>query len=185
MQTRKWQDVALAEGVLSEPTQGEDRIVVWLFGGREEGFFRWERISNVARAETITETGVCTTPATAIVARRRERAGLGKLFSGLRRSSGDRSWTLPNGDTAEQVGERRTDLVLAWADDDALVLDDAALRTRLPAAETVRKIGENLFVVFGVETKRPAPEPELPAGTPREEAERILAAARQGGDRRR
>jgi tetratricopeptide (TPR) repeat protein len=124
--------------------------------------------------------------ASAIGLRQRETGMLAKLLPRIRRSGADRTWTLPNGETAEQSEERRTDLLLVWSCDDALALDEPIIRARIPKAQSVRRIGESLFVVFGAPVKRDSPDTiATPAVSPRDDAERNLAAARQSGDRRR
>ncbi|HEV3164227.1 MAG TPA: tetratricopeptide repeat protein [Isosphaeraceae bacterium] len=184
MRLLDWRRVAFDDGVLTEPNQDENRLVLWVPGEREKSFQYWERISNVARAEVTSEAGLCSTAASSIRARQKVRGVLGKLLPALEGSSKDRSWTLPNGEGAEQCGERQTDLILVWPEDDEAPLDESQLKSRLPQSKRFQKIGKNLFLVSGVEPKRSKAEPEPASlGCPRKEAERLLAEARQAGDR--
>ena len=94
-------------------------------------------------------------------------------------------WLLPNGETAEQEGERETDLLLAWPREETSSLDEGALRSRWPEARRVQRLGKNLFLVAGVRGQEAGPQAEPTPGDPRQAAERLLAAARAAGDRRR
>jgi tetratricopeptide (TPR) repeat protein len=174
----------LGEGVLREPVPDEGRIVLWLPGEHGGGFRHWERVASVPGAAVTEVEGVCSTAATLVRARQRVRGFFGKLL-GLGKAGGDATWVLPNGEAAEQAGERQTDLLLVWADADT-PLDEARLKARWPEATRFRKLGENLFLAAGVRPpadSEPAPAP--PRGDPRAQAEQLLAAARQAGDRRR
>jgi tetratricopeptide (TPR) repeat protein len=100
--------------------------------------------------------------------------------------SDKQSWVLPNGEVAEQAGERQTDLVLVWAEAEGEALTEERMRSRWPQGKRFQKIGQNLFLVSGVEPAKPADEPVVQVpGPPREQGEQLLAAARQAGDRRR
>jgi tetratricopeptide (TPR) repeat protein len=176
----------LHEGVLAEPMPDDSRIVLWVPGGRDGDYRLWERVGNVARAEVTVEQGICATPANAIRARQRVRGLFGKLLQRFQKGTGGQSWTLPNGQSAEQCGERQTDLVLVWAEDESTPLDESRVRSRLPEGKEFRKIGDNLFLVSGIEPPKAAgPEAPPTQECPRREAEQLLAAARQAGDRRR
>jgi tetratricopeptide (TPR) repeat protein len=169
----------LGEGVLVEPTSGGDRLALWVPEGDD-----WERVATVARAEVVVEQGVGSIAATAVRARRRSKGVIGSLVGRVRGGSGDKELTLPTGATVERVGERRTDRLLAWAVADA-PLDEDRLKALWPSAEAFRAIGRNLYMIRGVQARAaataPPPEPE---GSPRERAERALAAARASADRR-
>src|SRR5207247_20598 len=106
MQLPDWRGSDLNEGVVREPTWDADHIVLWLPGNRLQKEQEWERISSVPRTQIQIEPGIGTVSATAIRARQPLSTFLGKLL-GRFRKPGDRSWTLPNGQCAEQVGERR------------------------------------------------------------------------------
>jgi tetratricopeptide (TPR) repeat protein len=185
--------LSVTAGVLREPVLEDDRVILWLPGEREGEYQYWERVGNVARAEVTVERGVCATAATAVRARQRVRGVLGRLFSRGPAATGGRVWVLPNGGTAEACGERRTDVVLAWAED-ADGLDETRIKARWPESQGLREIGENLFLVSGVGVRRagrepaatpaaPAAEP-IPPGNPRPQAEKRLDAARRSGDPR-
>jgi hypothetical protein len=109
---------------------------------------------------------------------------------------GDESWTLPNGKPAEKCGERKTDVVLAWPQDDASGFDEDTARTRWPGLTRLQNLGERLFLVAGVGgSLAPAPRQvqKAPAGISGAEelgcpialAEQLLEAARKSGDRSR
>ncbi len=84
----------------------------------------------------------------------------------------------------EQTGERRTDLVLAWAADDTISLDESRIRKKWPDCHEIRLLAKNLFLVGGVTlpiSYQPTPSvpPEV---TPCALATRLLAESRQQGD---
>ena len=133
--------IAFEQGILAEPMPDGNRLVVWVPGNRDASFQYWERIGNVARAEISAEGSLCATAATAVPGRQRLRGGLGQLFKGLRRSSKERDFSLPDGSSSEQCGERRTDLLLVWSVDSEGSLDEARIQSvwpgvnQLPQAE--------------------------------------------------
>jgi tetratricopeptide (TPR) repeat protein len=183
-----WRNLVLNEGVLSERTGHDQRIVLWLPGSRHGGIQEWERISSVARAEIHIEQEICAITATAIQARQPIRSFLGKLVHRFRKS-GERSWTVPNGEFAEQVGDRQRDLLLVWGEVDADSPDEARIKSRWPECQQIQKLGKNLYLVSGVESSSTESEaPSLPAQPSQESpvplAENMLAAARLAGDRR-
>jgi tetratricopeptide (TPR) repeat protein len=180
----------LEPGILAEPPVSDrNRLVLWVPGNRDATFQYWERIGNVARAEISSEQGICATAATAVPTRKRRRGGLAKLLKGLGRTSNNRDFLLPDGSSSEQCGERRTDLLLVWSEDAQSPLDLARLQAAWPSAKGSRKLGQNLFLVSGVETRTAAPsEPVEPqpveaSANPREQAEALVAAARKNGNR--
>src|SRR5262249_6336917 len=143
--------VVFNKGVLLEPVPDDGRIVLWLPGERDRGFQYWERVATLPRSEVAAEQGICATAATAIRARQRARSLFGGLLPRFREEKGDQVWTLPNGEAAEQCGERQTDLVLAWSEDEAGPLDETRLRSRWPQGQRFQPIARNLFLVSGVE----------------------------------
>jgi tetratricopeptide (TPR) repeat protein len=181
--------IAFEQGILAEPNSGPNRVVLWVPGNRDASFQHWERIGNVVRAEISSEGGLCATAATAVPARQRLRAGLGQLFKGLRRSSKDRDFLLPDGASSEQCGERRTDLLLVWSLDPESPVDLMRIQSLWPTAHDFRRLSQNLFLVSGVATRTKSadeqaePQPEQISGNPREQAEGLVAAARRAGDR--
>jgi tetratricopeptide (TPR) repeat protein len=186
MKVPDWRQLTLDEGILKEPIPDDDRIVFWLPANGESERPHWERISSLPRAPISLEQGICATPATLLRARQQERGLLGKLWSRFRREDGAAQvWVLPNGASAEQCGNRQTDLVLAWAEDEANPPDDARMRSRFPTSNRLQKIAANLFLVSGVKPAVPkaAPPPVTAQGCPKAQAEQILAEARQSGNK--
>jgi tetratricopeptide (TPR) repeat protein len=221
-----WQQFHLDHGVLREPSPDRSRLVLWLRRPAENGARRWERVSNVSGAEIGGDNGVFATAATTIQAQ--ERGGVfGRLLRSFRKSTEATTWVLPVGGTAEQVGTRQTDAILAWSDAGPLADKDVA--ARWPQAARRQRLGSNLFLVTGVTpaataqpispppvsepstsapaveapqvlapaASRPAearpapaappvPKEGMPAPpNPRQQAEQLLAEARQSGDRQR
>ena len=108
----------------------DNRLVFWLPADRDREFQYWERIGTVPRGEVKVERGICATPVTSVLARQRANGGfLGKLARKLTGAGGNESWTLPDGQAAEKCGERKTDLVLAWSEDESTTLDEGSART--------------------------------------------------------
>ncbi len=182
-----WRKLALNDGIVPEPIADAERIALWLRGNRDANGQDWERIANVGRAQVSCEDGFCSTPATAIYARQQIRGFFGKLVQRFRESATDRNWVLPSGEAAEQVGERRNDLLLVWPEGNGTV-DEARIKTRWPESKEVRKLADTLFLVTGVQPPEIKSEPVPPQqslGAMRESAEQSLAAIRRGGDRRK
>ncbi len=192
MRTPDWRNLVLGEGILSEPPREDNRVVLWLPTNRDREFQYWERIGTVPRGEIQAELGICAMPATSIRARQRLRVGfLGKLTRKLVGAGGEESWTLPNGQAAERAGERKTDLALAWPQDDFASLSEEQARTRWPGLTRFQKLGQDLFLVAGVGAEPAAEQgPKAPSGVKGTEelgspvalAEQLLEAARQSGD---
>lgn len=184
-----WRNLDLNNGVLRERIADDNRLVLWLPGNRDGGVQHWERIGAVAGAEISVGEGICSTAATAIQARRSVRGFFGKLLQRFRQPSGQQVWLLPNGQSAEQWGERQTDLILVWAEDETIPLDETRLIERWPAGKRFEQIGKNLFVVSGVEAAKAAQELKGEAAQalecPDKQAEKLLAGARAAGDRRK
>jgi tetratricopeptide (TPR) repeat protein len=185
MKIPDWRKLALAEGILPEPTQTDNHLVLWLPGKRDSDYQHWERIANVPHAKITVEQGICAIPATAMRARQRTQGFFGKLWQRFQKTTQERTWLLPNGEAAEQCGERESDLIVAWAEDENALLEESRLAARWPGITRCQKLGKNLFLVSGIAaagTGKEA-EPTPPQGQPREVAEQLLAAARQKGDR--
>jgi len=188
MKVPNWRELVLSEEVLAEPNPGSDRIILWLTGRHDGGMQHWERISTVASAAITVAGGMCAIPATSVRARQRVRTLLGKLLHPFQQASQEQAWILPNGQSAEQEGQRQTDLLLVWPEREAPPLDEARIRSRWPGSTRVEKLGDNLFLVCGVNSPGPSPdEPAqpLPQGCPRKQVEQLLAAARASGDPRK
>jgi len=181
-----WRGFALDEGVLLEPNSDGSRLVIWIPADRDGNFQYWERVGNVTRAEITVEDGLGVTAATSIRARQRLKRSLGQLLQRLREPKENRDFSLPNGGSSRQCGERRTDLLLVWREDKDDSLDLERVKSRWPQGNRFQKLGRNLFLVSGVEMKVDkvdvSREPP-PPGCPRAHAEQLVAAARQAGDR--
>src|SRR5438046_5254817 len=150
MKLPDWRRLVLNEGILTEPIAEDDRIILWLPGGREAGAQQWQRISTAPRAQVTLEQGMCATAAASVRVRQNRRGLFGRLVPRFQRPSANPSWLLPNGESAEQWGERQTDLLLVWAENEANSLDEAVLRSRWPLSERLERIGKNLFLLAGV-----------------------------------
>jgi tetratricopeptide (TPR) repeat protein len=176
-------NLKLEPGILPEPAGQDQRLVLWLPGRLEGGYQPWERLASVPRSEITVADGWCSTPATLVLARQRQGGLFSKLFAS---KSAGQSWILPNGASAEQAGERRTDLLLVWSESEKITLDEGGIQSRWPQNQRITRIAANLYLVAGIaspESDNGAPLP--PQGTPRAVAEQLLASARQAGDRRR
>ena len=176
-----WRKMDLDAGILREMTLDPQHLVLWLPRGSEGALRHWERIGNLPGAPVVALQGLGATTATSVRASQRVRGFFGKLF-GQRGQPQEQTWMLPGGGEAAQEGERQTDLLLVWSDDASATLDEARVRSCWPAGKTFQRLGKNLVLVAGLEAAAlPEPSRPSPANT-REEAERFLAAARQGGD---
>ena len=180
-----WRHLNLDPGVLREPTPDETRLVLWLPGEFGTGTRDWERVSNVPGTAVTREQGLCAVPATSLRARQRVQGCLGKFWQRFRKPGGSQSWVLPNGASAEQVGERQAGLLLVWAENGTQVLDKAHVKARWPAAQRCQPIGSNLFLLSGLEPVAApgAAEPFPTEANPGDQAAHLLTAARQAGDR--
>jgi Tfp pilus assembly protein PilF len=188
MQFPDFRTLQLNEGVVRETSCDAEQMVLWLPGKRNGRDQEWERISSVPRAQTQIEQGIGAVSATAIQARQSLRTFLGRMIRRVQKS-GDRSWTLPSGQWADQIGERRRDLLLVWSQEDGR-LDEAWIKSRWPECQRIQQLGKDLYLVAGVKT--PETENETLAGSapaPQESpvklAEEILNTARRTGDPRR
>jgi tetratricopeptide (TPR) repeat protein len=176
----------LSERILVEPVQDKNRLVLWLPGARADGSQYWERLSSVVRAEISVSQGLGAIPVTSVPARQRQAGLLGRLWRRFRPADGDRTFLLPNGETAEACGEPQTDLLFVWAEINTSDLDEARLQLRWPGSKRLEKLGKNLYLVAHADA--PPASNEVSATPPPEEsrelAEQLLAAARQSGDLR-
>jgi tetratricopeptide (TPR) repeat protein len=187
-----WREIALESGVRREAASDESRLIVWLPAEGEGGDRYWERIGNVARGEIVAEDGLCLTPATAIRTRRRSLGLLGKLLGRFGEGKAQRTFVLPSGESVEQCGERAVDCVLVYPEDPDEDLGEERVRSRWPEARQHRRLGPRLFLVEGVSARggagngpASAAGTPTPEGSPRQQAEEVLAAARKSGDRAR
>jgi tetratricopeptide (TPR) repeat protein len=185
-----WQKLKLQEDILRETSPDENRIIIWLPEILDGKVRCWKRVSNVAGAAISEEQGMCSTAASSIRAHQRNLGLWDRLIRRFRGQTEAQTWVLPSGKIAEQLGARRTDLLLVWTDEEANSLDEARIKSRWPECQEIQRIGANLFVVKGVLQPRTksAAEPAAPLPTPESPvqlAERILAEAIRSGDRRR
>jgi tetratricopeptide (TPR) repeat protein len=175
-----WRKLTFAEGIVPESTPDGNRLAFWLPGERADGFEHWERVNYLPNSEFAVECGICAAKAVSILTRRSARTTLlGKLF---RRSKAEQSWVLPNGNQVEQCGDRRSDNLLVWKEDDNKSLDESWLKSRWPQSKRLDRIGNNLFLVSGVELPRPSSDEEHGIACPRTAAEYAVAQARLTGD---
>jgi tetratricopeptide (TPR) repeat protein len=178
----EWHKLELAHGIMREPTPDAGRLVVWVPHAATGSERSWQRVSNLPGADVIHANDLCSTAATGVSARQRNAGLFSRLFGA--KSTGDTRWLLPNGQSAVQHGERRNDLRLAWPAT-GTELDESQVRARWPEASEIRKIGAGLFLVSGVTDAAPENPPPPMDGNPQQQAEHMLAAARQAGDRPR
>ena len=144
-----------SDGVIPEPSAAEGRIILWLRGDRLGGHQHWERVSSVVRAGVAAGRGIRAIEAASIPARQWVGGAIGKLLRRRGVAGADRTWTLPDGTSAVQSGPRRTDLVLAWGEDDADPIDEARIRARWENVSGVKSIGVGLYLISGVEPTGP------------------------------
>src|SRR5262249_52762288 len=148
MELHDWRTLHLNERILRESTGEDTHLVLWLLGNRDKKGQEWERISSVPRVQVQIEQGIDAVPATSIRAQQPTPTLLGRLVPRFRESR-DRSWTLPNGQSAEQVGERRRDLILIWSlEDDRL--NEGWIKSHWPKCQRIQQLGKNLYLVAGV-----------------------------------
>jgi hypothetical protein len=152
MRLSDWRQLTLSEGVLAEPTFEDSRIVLWLAAGRDGGFRYWERVSTVFRARVMAGQGIGAMTATSVRARQQHRGLFARLFRRLRPAE-SQAWVLPDGGAAEQCGERRADLLMAWVEEGSAPLDEPRVRARWPQAQRLQQVGTNLFLVVGVDNQ--------------------------------
>ncbi len=182
MKLPNWRDLQLGEGVLCEPTPDGSQLVLWLRGDFSEGWQEWERIANVPGARITSQDGLFSTQATVIRARRKTPSLFGKLLQVFRNPTGGRNWLLPNGNWAEQVGERLIDRVLVWGDNDT-PLNDKDLETNFGPESHVRKLATHLFVTeFRSVRNEPTATETPPHLKPLDQAKILLDAARKAKD---
>jgi tetratricopeptide (TPR) repeat protein len=176
----------LNEGIVPEQSPGGG-LALWLPGERERGLRHWERISVGPRSAYSAAAGVSAAPAGAIVALQMLGGPLQRLWRRLRGAASGTTWLLPDGTAVEQRGDRRTDLLLAWAEESAS-LDEAGARSLWPECRLVRQLGGKLFLVEGVQLSAGGAEsPAAAAGPdrPRQLALQLLAEARSAGNARK
>lgn len=176
MSTFEWNSISLAPEFLPEPMHEANRMIVWMQTGQENGYRHWERISTVPGEEAVVRKGVVAVAAHVLPTREKLVGVFGKLMQSIRKPSGEKIWHLPTGGYAEQTGDRQTDWVLVWSQEEAL--DESTVATFWPGEHEVRQLGDNVFLVSGVSPRESAPE-----GKPVEQALALLHQAREKQDR--
>lgn len=183
-----WHDIDPVDGVLPELGAGGDRLVFWWPLDRLGGYQFWERVGTVGRPDVDPDHGFWFAEATQSRARQRVGGLPSRLAQRFRCAWSGRSRFLPTGAVVEPVGERRTDLVLAWTASETSA-DEARIRLHWPEARAVERVGRTLYLIRGVTppaTCGPPPEPPQetwPEAGPRQRAEQLLNVARRSGDR--
>jgi len=187
MQIPDWRTLTLSDGILPEPMPGSGQLVLWIPEQHTAEFQDWRRVNVVARAEVQLRGGICAVAASASHARQSlVQPGLwDKLRSRLQKTPSDPDWQLPNGAGANQFGSRQTNLLLAWSSQPAVNLEAEQVQATWPDCTRVVTLGQNLFLVEGVETERSTNQPPAAEITPCELAKQWLAQARGTGDRAR
>ncbi len=174
-------ELGLNSGLLAEDVSNQDRLVIWRPSGDAPGFRRWERIATVAHAEVAQRGGLNVIGAASIPARQCSPGGMMGWLRRIRAQQGD-GLRLPTGETLEKDGVRRTDVLLVWPCDLRMTIDAESVKKHWPTAASVERLGEHLFVVFGVtERARPASN----AGDVVGSADRREPEANAGGRRPR
>ena len=141
--------------------------MVWIPVGATRNERLWERVGSVARAKVDSMDGICSVAATSVPTRQRSGGFLGNFLGRIRGKSADKLLSLPDGRLVEPCGRRRIDVVLAWAAEPLDSLDEERVRAHWPTCESIRKLRENLFVVYGVGIREAlVPEAVQPIPTP-------------------
>jgi tetratricopeptide (TPR) repeat protein len=180
----EWRHQALDSGILSESTPDCRGRALWVPAGKDHRFLYWERISSAPSGEFTVEPGINAAPATSVRMRQSLRGFLGRVLRGFSRGGGS-AWVLPTGERVEPCGERQSDLLLVWAENQAPPLDESRIRVRWPQSPRVQRLGDSFYLVAGVKAAGVSGEAESVEGCPNQLAERALAAARRDGDCRR
>jgi tetratricopeptide (TPR) repeat protein len=185
-----WRTFTFESGILAEPISDGNRLVLWIPDDRDATYQYWQRVGIVIRGEIVSQQGLFATPATSVRARQRLKAGLSRLWDGLRKSSKNRDFSLPDGSSSEQCGDRKADLLLVWSQAVGTPIDEPIVQSAWPQAKLCRRLCKELYLVSGIESRTTngpeqpaAPQAEPLAGSPREQAEILLAAARKAGNR--
>ncbi|AMV41010.1 hypothetical protein [Planctomyces sp. SH-PL62] len=179
-------NLRLAEGVVRDSSRENDRILLWVPTVGAPPHRSWDRVGVAAGERGRVDRGVRVVPAAAFRVERRAPEGwLAKLASKLGRAGAESSWTMPDGTPVERRGSRRTDLALAWSEGGG-PLGEEVVRGLWPDGATVRRIGDGLFLVEGVQGAQSRDAPAIgevgPSETVAEAAVRLLEEALRGSD---
>ena len=176
----RWRRVAFGAGVLREPAPGDGRLILWV----RTSVTRDTSIG-IASPPCAVRSRACAVGFRPSSPRRSEhRQRIGRLscrfLRWFRRASDDRLWLLPDGGSAERVGQRETDLLLVWGDH-ARPADEAQISACWPNAARARALAPNLFLIWGVAASAAdgTVETRPEEGSSLEQAEQWLAAARR------
>ena len=173
----------VADGILAETGDASSRLVLWVPVGRDGRYSHWERVGIASRSATRADRGILAVAASSVQARRWEGGLIGGLLLRMSGRGTGRRWTMPDGVEAEQCGPRRSDLMLAWAEDEAAPpLDEGRIRERWEACAEVRPIGHGVFLSYGTGPSRAPSGPGESQDPPRLLSERSLAEARAAAD---
>jgi tetratricopeptide (TPR) repeat protein len=179
-----WRAWGLRDNVLAEPIPGTDLVAVWVPTHDANKSDHWERIWATSPARSTAAPGIISIRAASISG----APAKGFLAKWLGRSG--RPWILPNGLRVEQIGQRRTDLLLLWAENNAPTPLHQWVQSQWSDAGQTERIGTNLWLVRGVPDSgaaKPVPGPPgqintaSTADTDIAVAERLLAEARATG----
>jgi len=126
------QSLALSDGILRERTPDGRCLVVWAPGTVNRARRPWERITSLPGTEFVADPGVWAVGACSLPTTELSSGLIGRLWERMARRTGKTTWMLPTGRVTEQAGEKQADLLLVWADDECIRLDEDWLRRRWP-----------------------------------------------------
>lgn len=173
-----WENLILEKAIQREPSPFADALVIWIPGDIDTSRQQWVRVATVPGAKPVAYGVYRVVPATALTVQQRQEGLLRRALNGLHSETNDRVWILPNGCTAIQCGERRTDLLLVWAENGEPQQHN--VESKWPD-KSVQRIGPNVFVLTSSENG----DPSGIGPDSRRQAEELLAAARMQNDRQR
>lgn len=182
MKVPDWQTLGLRAGIMPEPAPGNDRLVLWVPREGDRQSPEWERLSSLPRGEINVANGICTTPAVSVRARQKSQGFVARLLGRFQQPAGQ-SWVLPNGQDAEQLGERDESLMFAWPEGEG-PLEEGRVKSLWPDSARSERLGDRLFVLSGGPPKPVNKEPEVPTWLecPYKQAKQMLDDARAKGD---
>jgi tetratricopeptide (TPR) repeat protein len=175
MSVKSWQELKFNPGILRENVSDNRRIVIWVPREKDQSGQLWERIGSENNSAFSPVAGLHAGRAVTLLVRQSKQSLFGGIMGRLRKEN-DATWVLPNGVSAVQSGERRTDALIVWTNDEKTPLDESRLRQHWPQANRFERLGENSFLVGGIEEEKT--EAALAPETPLAAAQRLLAAAR-------
>ncbi|MGO8753108.1 MAG: hypothetical protein ACLQNE_44765 [Thermoguttaceae bacterium] len=174
--------LGLQAGILREPDSDDGHLILWVPGGREGSSQLWHRVSIVPGAKIIRRAGLHFVTATATPFRQLERARFGRLLEHFFGDGGNRDWLIPNGEVAEQYGDRRTDVVVVWAEEQETPPSEMQIGAHWPEAVQVQPLGARIWLVWNAREVAAQSDSVLPDMPSLDDAQRLLARARENGD---